>query len=198
MSIALVQLAAERALELRARIGPFDIPIAPAGASQAHMITALRAAELDMLVTLMLVPEADRQTLPICGHWTVTELTGHLADWDAYFLDAITGLEGGIASKQHWVDDIEAMNLTLATMRSAQPGIQNWEDFRSLRLQLMDTLERLNPAHFMRSIDGGRYPSLYHLAWSALEHYLDHAAGVRRELGLKLPERLLAFKGPYT
>ena len=42
------------------------------------------------------------------------------------------------------------------------------------------------------------FPTVYHCAWSALEHYLDHAAGLRRECQLQLPDELLTFHGPYT
>jgi hypothetical protein len=198
MSLALVQLAAERVRELRARVGPYNTPDLPGDASHATLVNALRASELDMLVTLMLIPEQERATRVVCGTWTVKDVLGHLADWDDYFFDAIIDLEGGAAKKRHWVDDIEAMNFTLATMRSDHSSSQNWDDFRKSRLLLMDTLERIHPSRFMQPIQGAHYPTLYHLGWSALEHYMDHATGIRRTLGLALPERLLTFSGPYT
>ncbi|MEZ4870496.1 MAG: hypothetical protein R3C14_54710 [Caldilineaceae bacterium] len=72
-------------------------------------------------------------------------------------------------------------------------------DFRDNRQHLIVQLQAVPEEHFLREQpESGSFPSVYHCAWSALEHYLDHAAGLRRQLNVPLAEELLHFHGPYT
>jgi hypothetical protein len=198
MSVALVQLAAQRALELRMPIGPLDSTEMPTDASQHAMINALRSAELDMLVTLMYAPESTRASVHVCGDWNISQLTGHLADWDTYYLDCLAEIDGHANAKRHWPDDVDEKNALLIKMRTKASFEQNWSEFRHNRLMLISQLERIHPERFLQHVSGKNYITAYHLAWSALEHYLEHAAHARRHMGLALPAPLLAFAGPYT
>jgi hypothetical protein len=198
MSIALVQLAGERAMELRRRIGPFDEPIVPEGASQTEMLQALRASELDMLVTLMFVPEAERPTACVFGDWTLNQTVGHLADWDSFYLDSLRELEGNSLGARHWPEDADEMSQLLMQMRSRVSFEQNWRDFRVNRIALIESLERMRPDRFLQATPGKRFETPYHLAWSALDHFLEHVTHARTELGMHLPDHLLSFKGPFS
>lgn len=198
MSVALVQLAAQRALELRAPIGSLDSTTLPEGASQHAMLSALRSAELDMLVTLMYPTDEARPTTIVCGTWSVRDLTGHLADWDLYYIDCLRELEGQPNPKRQWPEDVERKNALLAQMRERTTFDQCWADFRHNRNTLITLLERIRPDRFVQPVETGAYKTPYHLAWSALEHFLEHAGIARREMRLSLPDALLGFKGPYT
>jgi hypothetical protein len=198
MSLALVQLAAQRALELRALVGPPDSNAIPEHASQQVMLNALRSAELDMLITLMYPTDEARPTTLVCGRWNTRDLTGHLADWDTYYLDCLAEIDGQPNPKRHWPDDIERKNGLLSQLRERTTFDECWSDYRHNRNTLISQLERIRPNRFKEHVEGSVYATPYHLAWSALEHFLEHAGIARREMQMPLPDALLGFKGPYT
>jgi hypothetical protein len=89
-------------------------------------------------------------------------------------------------------------NAWLYERRKGEKWEQTWQDFRQNRCALHLRLLAVHDEDFLREQQGAPFPTVYHCAWSALEHYLDHAAGMRRELQLSLPAELLSFQGPYT
>jgi hypothetical protein len=170
-------------------------------ASKELMLAAMRAAELDLLITFRLVAREEVDSRPLCGIWTLNQLAGHLADWDRYFLYWLGLLRGDTPKEIYWNEDGDAFNHYWVTQREGDPWEETWQDCRARRAQLHEALEQVPPDEFLRVQPRNphvSYPTIYHCAWSALEHYLDHAAGVRRELGLPLPQELLRFHGPYT
>jgi hypothetical protein len=200
-ALDLVTAAAGHARHLRTLIGDRLEPNPSTSASKALMLAALQAAELDMLQTIALVAPADRDRLAVCGHWTLHDLVGHLADWDNYFLDWLETLIGTPPPARYWDDDGDRFNAWLNEQRQGQPWAQAWADFRINRQRLCQQLVRVPEKSFLRQDRRRRsapFPSVYHCAWSALEHYLDHAAGVRRQLACPVPGDLLQFHGPYT
>jgi hypothetical protein len=109
-------------------------------------------------------------------------------------------MTGGPAQELDWPDDEHVINGRIYAARRDQPWEWNWSDCREARRTLTDALERASEEVWRRPYDGriSSFPTLYHCAWSALEHYLDHAAVLRAELPVAMPKRLLRFKGPYT
>jgi hypothetical protein len=194
-------LTAQHALELRRLIGDAAAPRIAATGCKEIMLAALAAAQIDILTTLALISAEERSSLPICGVWTLHDLAGHLADWDRYFLNWLGVLRGQAPQKLYWDEDGDAFNAWLCQQRRGETWEETWRDFRAKRVELIDALAQVSAQEFLRVKPANphvSYPTIYHCAWSALEHYLDHAAGVRRTLGLELPEALLYFRGPYT
>ncbi|MEZ4870497.1 MAG: hypothetical protein R3C14_54715 [Caldilineaceae bacterium] len=88
----LVTLTAQHARELRRMIGaPLAPKIAPT-ASKALMLATLDAAEIDLLQTIATILPHIPVQQATCGHWTLQDLLGHLADWDCYFANWLAGL----------------------------------------------------------------------------------------------------------
>jgi hypothetical protein len=198
MSIALIQLASERARKYRASVGPYDTPVPPKSASKLAMMQALQAAELDMLMSLLLVDVGERDTRRLCGEWTSRELLGHLADSNIQYQAWLAELQGGPKSTLPWDDDLNKINAYLVEQRAGQSWSDQWTDFRNSSRNLLDALHQVPEASFLAPCAHGRYATIYNLAWSAAEHYLEHAAGVRKAYALEVPPCLLEFHGPYT
>jgi hypothetical protein len=198
MSIALIQLASERAREYRASVGPYDAPVLPKGANKLSMVKALHAAELDMLMSLLLVDVSERDTRKICGDWTSRELLGHLADCNVYYSAWLDELQGGRTPTLPWDEDMDKINAFLVAQRDGQSWGEQWTDFRNSTRNLLDALHHVPDDVFVAPCARGRYATIYNLAWSAAEHFLDHAAGVRKSYALNMPACLLEFHGPYT
>lgn len=194
----LVSLTAQHACDLRHLVGASLEPKIAPTASKAIMLAALHAAEIDLLQTIATLPTITAQQ-PVCGHWTLQELLGHLADWDRYFDNWLAGLTGNPTQALYWNDNGDAFNAWLCDQRQGESWAQTWDDFRSNRQTLLAHLQTVSEENFLREqLNSGSFPSVYHCAWSALEHYLDHAAGFRRALHMPLVEDLLYFHGPYT
>jgi hypothetical protein len=198
MSIALIQLASERARKYRASVGPYDAPVPPQGACKLDMMQALQAAELDMLMSLLLVDDSERDTRKLCGSWASRELLGHLADSNIQYQAWLTELQGGPKPGLPWDDDLDKINAYLVEQRAGQSWTEQWTDFRNSSRSLLDALHDVTDDAFVAPRTGGRYATIYNLAWSAAEHYLEHAAGVRKAYALGVPPCLLEFHGPYT
>jgi hypothetical protein len=197
----LTTLTAHHALQLRGLIGDATEPRIAATGSKEIMLAAMLAAEIDILTTFALIPVAERSSLPVCGVWTLHDLAGHLADWDCYFLHWLGVLRSQAPQDLYWDEDGDVFNEWLRQQRRGEAFEKTWGDFRVRRAELVGSLEQVDAQEFLRAQPPNpnvSYPTIYHCAWSALEHYLDHAAGVRRTLGLELPDALLYFHGPYT
>ncbi len=164
------------------------------------LIAALRAARQEFTFTSWLVAQAERESRPVCGVWTLSDLYGHLADCDVYYLVKLGLMLGDRVQDVPWEADFDAQNARWAEARRGQSFAQTSRDAVIQRERLIERLERAPDAalSYRYTEADSPYPTAYHCAWSALEHYLDHAAGLRRELGVPLPKALLSFSGPYT
>ncbi len=178
------------------------LPEAPLPPSKIIMYAALEAASDDLWATAALIPISERETLPVCGSWTLKDVLGHLADWDSYFLNTFYTMVGEPTTPLSWSadGDDDAINAKLVAARRKQSFKKVADDCKSARAALITELQMISDDMLADPYggEGSSYPSAYHCFWSALEHYLDHAAVIRRELHLKFPKYLLRFKGPYT
>jgi hypothetical protein len=164
------------------------------------LLDALGAAWNDFRSTADLVPENERETRPICGVWTLKDVYGHMADWDTYFNSMARKMLGLDYRIVDWDEDGDKLNERWAQARRGQSWAQIIIDFKNAFRWLMTTLVTTDEKVFQQLANNADspYPSLYHCAWSALEHYLDHAAIIRKELPIDVPDRLKVFEGPYT
>lgn len=197
----MITLTAQHARTLRVQLGPeVQAEIAP-GAGKGLMLAVLEAAEIELLATLAAIPVRQRAHQRVCRRWTALQLIGHLADWDVYFLNWLRTLCAETADELHYDSDGDRFNAWLQEQRVGQRWPRAWGDFRANRAQFVERLRQV-PEHAFITKPAGRgpmpFPTIYHCAWSALEHYLDHAAGVRREARMPVPAELLNFHGPYT
>ncbi len=188
------------ARELRCDIGAYDTAAMNPGGCKQDMMRALAAAEIEMLLTAALAPVGNRQTQGVCEEWTLYDLLGHLADWDTYFLAWLQQLTSGEEPSLYFTEDGDRFNDWLLENRQGASWNTNWHDFRHNRTQLITALQQVPEDEFVkkRNNQHSSFPTVYHCAWSALEHYIHHAADIRRQLGIDAPAQLLDFRGPYT
>jgi uncharacterized damage-inducible protein DinB len=162
------------------------------------MLATLQAAEIELLQTIAFISSSDYDSLPVCGFWTLDDLIGHLADWDKYFLNWLAIMTDKPQRDLYWDEDGDRFNAWLCEQRRGETWAQTWADFRQNRQLFQQNLAAIPDQQFLRKEESMPFPSIYHCAWSALEHYMDHAAGVRGELRCLMSEELLSFHGPYT
>lgn len=93
-----------------------------------------------------------------------------------------------------WDEDGNQFN---AWLYEGQRG-ETWQDFRHNRWTSQQRFASVSAAALLSERSDAPFPTIYPCAWSALEHYLDHAAGVRCTLQCQLPEARLSFHGSYT
>jgi hypothetical protein len=168
---------------------------------KALLMAALEAAEADFRATAALVPESERETRGVCGAWSLKDLLGHMADWDDHYRNIVRRMLGEPTDFWDEEPETDAQNDRLYQARRHDPWAKAEADCMGNRRWLLDRLQTLDTATISRPYTGtlyAGYPTLFHCYWSAAEHYLDHAAVMRRELGLKLPAWLLKFKVSYT
>lgn len=174
----------------------------PEAGPRVVLQAALEAARMDFTASAALVDESERETRPVCGHWTLKDVLGHLADCDDHYLHVVHVMldEPGDPFRTTNPIEDEKFNEDRAKKRRKYAYQKQLSDFESSRRELIAALERLSDEElsFPYSGDSSPYPTIYHCFWSALEHDLDHAAVLRRELHIKFPKYLLRFKGPYT
>lgn len=182
---------------MRVLVGPRTEAVIPHGASKQIMLAALEAAELDLLHTLHVIPAGDRSSRLACGAWTTHDVVAHLADWDTYFLNWLKPLCGETQDELHYDNDGDCFNQWLQEQRVGQSWQRVWRDMRINRQVFVAKLASVSDRNFLKK-QNTSFGTVYHVAWSALEHYLDHAAGLRRELHIAVPDELLHFHGPYT
>jgi hypothetical protein len=169
---------------------------------KAMLLAALQAAQEDFLASAGLIAPEERSLVPVCGVWPLQTVLGHLADWDQFFLNALQGIDAPIRGVP-FDEDGDVFNAALAATRQHQSWHETWHDFLHNRQALLTFAQTLTPEELTEP-DPGRicfYPDRYHGLWSALEHALDHAAILRREvlaIAKTMPQWLLRFQGPYT
>ncbi|MBC7869567.1 MAG: DinB family protein [Chitinophagaceae bacterium] len=161
------------------------------------LMAALRAARADLLTTIALVPLDQRESLDVCGHWTLKDVAGHLADWSTYFGGCVATMCGQ-SLPEGFKEPSEDFNEERYLIRRDFSWIKNWGEFNGGYIALREMLDKLTDDELNQRRFGTPYGSIYECAWSALEHDLDHAAGMRAALTVDMPTRLLTFSGPFT
>ncbi len=168
--------------------------------AKSLLLAALAAARRDFIASAALVHASERKTRHVCGTWTLKDVYGHMADWDVYFYSKACAILGSEYHELNWHPDWRVSNEKLVQARRTQSWQQIIPDFNNAFRNLLTTLKTADEETITRPYNGSKspYPTLYHCAWSALEHYLDHAAVIRKELPVRVPKRLWVFAGPYT
>jgi hypothetical protein len=178
------------------------LPESPLPPSKIILHAALQTARDDLLATVALVPKDSRETIPVCGAWTLKDVLSHLADWDDWYLNTFYAMIGEPTTDLGWQDedDGKAINEKLVVRARKQSFKQVWDHCLAARTALITELQSISDDMLADPYGGehSSYPSAYHCMWAALDHDLEHAAVIRKELKIKFPKYLLQFKGPYT
>lgn len=147
---------------------------------------ALAGRREELLAAAALVPPDRRDTLPVCGVWTLQDVLGHIADWENYAVAGLRDMAAGRQPAVPLVADEEAWNQEHAAARRGQTWETVWADFQDARAQLMDLLARMSPADLERPFPGIWEAETRPYTWFlvALEHDGEHAHDIREAMGI--------------
>jgi hypothetical protein len=114
--------------------------------------------------------------------WTLKDVLGHLADWQAYGAE---GLGLGRAPEMGYGGHIQRWNEAHAAARRHQPWDQVRADFEASHAAFVGALEALSPETLAGSFPdpfGRRNAYAWALIWP--HHEREHAAGLLQAQGL--------------
>lgn len=152
-----------------------------------YLVRALvRATRKEFLSVAANVPDAEKSRRPVCGVWTLQDVVGHIADWEAYGVEGIEKvLAGEGVLTNPFGADIPAWNEAHAAARQGQTWPQVWHDYQTTRQNFFYVLDRLTPSDLSCPVStpwGDM--NLYQWINIWTHHEREHAADLRRELVL--------------
>jgi len=151
--------------------------------SKVFLRAALAAAREELLTAAALVPPADRSTRLVCGRWTLKDVLGHVADWEAFGTEGLRLMAAGQPPLVEAVTDIDAWNQVHATARAAQSWEQVWGDFQAACRALVEVLDRMGEGDLgqLYPFPWGPRGTPYQWVEVFVEHDRSHARGLRGE-----------------
>ncbi len=139
---------------------------------------ALEACRSSLLTLIDLIPLTQRETLPVTGTWTLRDVCGHLADWDAVVVEGTLAMEKNERISWERQDYGEVWNQFHAAARSDQSWSRVWRDFVDTRGTVVTELaERVLEPDLARPIPAPWGGTMSFFAWLAIpaRHDMEHA-----------------------
>jgi uncharacterized damage-inducible protein DinB/predicted RNase H-like HicB family nuclease len=164
-----ILVAWQRAYGTRIQTGP-----------KAALLAALAAARADLLAAALAPPEA-RASRPVCGHWTLKDVLGHVADWEWIGVEGLRQMAAGRPPQVEHVADLDAWNQAHYEARREQPWEDIWADLHAARTALLETLERISQADLARSfaLPWGPEGTAYQWVSVYISHDREHVRDLR-------------------
>jgi hypothetical protein len=152
---------------------------------KAVLIAALNAARDELLTSIALVRPSQRTSHAVCGHWTLKDLVGHVADWEQVGVEGLRDMAAGRPPDIAFIPDIDAWNRKHAAAREDQAWETCWEDLRKTREQLLDVLGEMGQAKLEKSyiFPWGPRGTAYEWVRVFAAHDREHAQGLREVTG---------------
>jgi uncharacterized damage-inducible protein DinB/predicted RNase H-like HicB family nuclease len=150
---------------------------------KAALLAALAAARQDLLAVAALVAPEERAARPLCGHWTLKDVLGHIADWEWIGVEGLRQMAAGQSPQIEHVVDLDAWNQVHCEARRAQPWENVWADLHAARAALLETLERMSRADLARffSFPWGTEGTAYQWVSVYVSHDREHARDLKGE-----------------
>jgi hypothetical protein len=95
-----------------------------------HTLDACRFALNTLIDT---IPRDQRESLPVTGTWTLRDVCGHIADWDALVVEATLAMERNERFIWEQIDYGETWNQFHAAARSDQSWVRVFREFVDVR-----------------------------------------------------------------
>lgn len=169
---------AEHAAQIRAGRPPSRPDEVGPKALLQHALDASRSA----LMTLVdVVPMSQRESLPVTGTWTLRDVAGHLADWDALVVEATMAMEANQRITWEQIDYGEGWNQFHAAARSDQSWQRVFRDFVDVRGTVVTELaERVMEPDLGRRLPSpwGGQMSWYVCLAIPCRHDMEHVAAL--------------------
>jgi len=142
---------AEHAAQIRAWRDATRPPFMPG--PRSLLIAAMHAARDDLLRRIGRVPMDERETRRIMGDWTLRDLSGYIADWDLYALDALRAIRDSRPLPVVAEQDVDRVNAQRRDARRGQTFDQAWVDFQNARAELVGVLAGWDDEQLAREVD---------------------------------------------
>jgi len=139
-----------------------------------HTLDACRSA---LLTLIDVVPLDQRESLPVTGTWTLRDVCGHIADWDALVVEATLAMEKNERIAWERQDYGEVWNQFHAVARSDQSWNRVWRDFVDVRGTVVTELaERVLEPDLVRTLPSpwGGQMSFHVLLSIPCRHDMEH------------------------
>lgn len=151
------------------------------------LIAALNRARDEFLAGVALIPPTERASRPVCGHWTLKDLVGHVADWEQVGVEGLRDMAAGRPPNIAYIPDIDAWNMRHAAARHDESWETCWEDLRDRRRQLLDVLREMDQAKLEESyiFPWGPRGTAYEWVRVFAAHDREHAQGLREAVEAK-------------
>ena len=146
------------------------------------LLAALAAARQELLAAAAVVPAGRRTTVPVCGEWTLKDVLGHVADWEAFCAEWLRLFGTGKAAQVDHDGGVQAWNERKAAARRDQPWEQVEGDLRATRDGLLEVLDGLSQADLDRPFPTpwDRNGTPYRWVCVFFGHDREHAHGLWR------------------
>jgi uncharacterized damage-inducible protein DinB len=158
----------------------------------AAIVRTLKQSRANFMKVLDSFTETDVLDKRAVGVWSVSDLVGHVADWEQRMLDAAYHIYDPSRPLVPPLGEASAdWNNILAERRAGKSWPENYRDLRETQTATDKLVETLNPGDWKLR---GPYPwsddqgTLAELATQITEHYLDHLPDLERWSTQKRPE----------
>jgi len=148
----------------------------------AAVLAQLRQARSDFMLILDRLTEADATDKQAVGGWSISDLTGHVADWEQRMLGAARHIQDpSFPAVPPVADESANWNDVLASNRAQRSWSENYHYLRRTQRALEDFLAKLTPEDWKQR---GPYPwpndqgTLAELITHAAGHYTRHLPDV--------------------
>lgn len=148
------------------------------------LYAALEASHSALLALVTLVPETEREARPIVEEWSVRDILGHVADWEAYGSDCLRA--GGMDEINE--GDVDVWNALHATARRNDKYETVVADLEQSGAALLSALAE-RPLGMSLPNLWGRNISAYAWGEGYVEHALEHVEMLARALLSHLPRK---------
>lgn len=155
----------------------------------AVLQAALLAGRQELLAAAALIPAGQEDVRPVCGTWTLTDIIGHVADWELFGVEGLRHMAGSSAAGPLPVEpvtDIDAWNEAHAAARRGQPRQAAWADLVGARQALTEILAGMDATALAQRFRFPWGPEGTPCEWLRvyLAHDREHAAGLRDAVSL--------------
>lgn len=65
--------------------------------SKRDLLAALAAARRELIEAVATIPAEERSSQSVCGKWTLQDVLGHIADWEALGAEGLAYMAAGRA-----------------------------------------------------------------------------------------------------
>ena len=153
---------------------------------KAVLLAGLYAARRELLAASDLVPGEERDSLRVCGEWTLKDLLGHIADWERFGAEGLRLMAMGQPPEVEPVKDIDAWNLVHVKARREQPWESVRVDLHTMRQSLLTVLEKMGEAELAQrfAFPWGSEGTPYQWVTVFVAHDREHAGDVQAWAGM--------------